>query len=103
MSRLMSAFLFGAAMTATPFAASAQQPATPAAPPAAAAAEAPAASEAKTVDLDRRVCKNVVPTGTRLSKGRICKKVREWNLQAEDDRQAINKIQRQPLKAPGGE
>ena len=102
MSRPLTAAFLAAAFAAAPFAAAAQETAAPAAqeaaPKAAEAGESAAAR--KDLDPNRRVCKGVVPTGSRLHKGKICKTAREWALQAETDRANLARMQKQPLKAP---
>jgi hypothetical protein len=75
-------------------AAAAALPATarPAQPAAATAAQG---DQAQTKgDPNRRVCKQMVPTGTRLAKGRVCKKAREWQQQRDDDKGTLNRMQK---------
>ena len=94
MSRSLTLVMAAAALLAAPAAVSAQEGDAASTP----AAQASTMSEA---DLNRRVCKGMVPTGSRLKKGKICKTQRQWLLDAEQDRQNLNKMQKQPLKAPG--
>ena len=97
MSRSMTAAVFAAAVFALPMAAAAQGGEAAAPAPAAGQKAAPAAKSA----LDRRVCKTIVPTGTRLSKGRACKTAREWQQQTDDDRNTLNRMQKIPDNRAG--
>ena len=70
------------------------QPAASAAQPAAAAqpAVASTAPASDGLDPDRVVCKQLAPTGTRISK-RTCYKASEWEKMARDAKEATDKVQ----------
>ena len=90
MTRITLAALALGLAAGAPLSASAQQPAN-AEPPASKGSEP--ASQFKG-DMNRRVCKTIVPTGTRLAKGRVCKKAREWLLESEESKRTINRMQK---------
>ena len=55
---------------------------------------APAATAAvATGDPNRRVCKAVTTTGTRLGKAKICRTAREWAEQTDQDRRSLERMQ----------
>ncbi len=53
----------------------------------------PAQSAAKVNELDKVVCKKEDSLGSRLSAKRVCLTVREWRQQAEDSREATERLQ----------
>jgi hypothetical protein len=54
-------------------------------------------------DPNRRVCKAVVATGSRLGKAKVCKTAAEWQAQRAEDRKALERIQGQRSAAcPNG-
>ena len=55
-------------------------------------ADAAGGSEAKG-DPDRRVCKSVATTGTRLGKTRVCMTAREWDAKTAEDRRSLERMQ----------
>lgn len=61
----------------------------------------PASAKAKN-PLDKVVCRTEDTMGTRLGGHRVCATVREWQEQAEDNRQAIDKIQQGQGTVPSG-
>lgn len=52
-------------------------------------------------DPDRRVCKSVVATGSRLGKNKVCKSARDWANQQLEDRRALEKLQGSRTKPMG--
>ena len=68
---------------------------SPEANAAASAASKPAAASAASNkgDPNRRICRAVVSTGSRLGKAKICKTAREWEEQSAEDRRALEKMQ----------
>jgi hypothetical protein len=102
LSRLLTlAFFAAAAAAAAPISVAGQTPA-PTETAVQATRAAPAQPQAKGLDPDRRVCKGTTPTGSRLAKTKICKTAREWELQKQEDRQAINRMQKLGDKQSGG-
>lgn len=92
MSQRLAIALFAAALSAAPFVALAE-PTAPSATPPAKGADAAA-------DPDRRVCKTIAVTGTRLSKAKVCKTAREWDAQTAQTRQDLERNQSQgPIKS----
>ena len=53
----------------------------------------------KTGDPNRRVCKVLGATGSRLAKGRICKTAREWAETQVQHQEDVNRMQKLPLKS----
>ena len=99
LSRSFTALLLGAALLAAPLAAVAQGSDPEAAASPGRAADAP---KAKGLDPNRRVCKGIAATGSRLDKVKVCKTAREWDEQKRVDRAELNRMQTQlPTKAPG--
>ena len=76
-------------------AASAQQQAQEQAPTALAASEASGAKTAATGDPNRRICKTVKVTGTRLGKAKVCRSAMEWSEQTAQNRQGLERAQTQ--------
>ena len=74
--------------------------------PAAAQTAAPppptANAKAKPNPLDKVVCKTEEVIGSRLNTQRVCMTVREWQDQADDSRQALEKIQQGQGVTPSG-
>jgi hypothetical protein len=74
--------------------ASAQVSTTAAQTPATKAAADPAVAAALAKgDGDKRICKAVTATGTRLGKAKICRTAREWAAQTEQDRRSLERMQ----------
>lgn len=59
------------------------------------ASDAATAKTAITGDPNRRVCKAVKITGTRLGKGKVCRTAAEWAEQTTQTRQDLEKAQTQ--------
>jgi hypothetical protein len=98
LSRALTA-VFAAAMFAAPLAVSAQETAQA---PTTGSQASPAASPANRLDPNRRVCKGIIATGSRLGKSKICKTAREWELQRQEQRQSLNRMQKLEDKQSGG-
>lgn len=62
--------------------------------PAAAQQQAPNAMRG---DPNERVCEDVVPTGSRLAKSRVCATRSEWEAKRRDDREVTERYQRLDL------
>jgi hypothetical protein len=75
--------------------AAAAQPAGAAAPAAAAAAAAAVAPQAKAKPV--RICKGAELTGSRLSKGRVCKTREEWDRIARKSKDGTEELVRRAL------
>ena len=45
-------------------------------------------------DPNRKVCRSLAATGSRLNRAKICKTAREWSEQQHDHRQELERIQR---------
>ena len=95
MSSSMTAALLAAAVLGAPLAVSAQENTAPTATAVEATQAAPGTPVAKGLDPERRVCKPIVATGSRLGKSKVCKTAREWEAQTASDRQALNRLQSQ--------
>ena len=52
------------------------------------------AKSAVTGDPNRRICKTLAATGSRLSRAKVCKTAREWAEQQHDHKQELDRIQR---------
>jgi hypothetical protein len=66
-----------------------------------AGSEQPISDAAIRGDPERRICKQVTATGSRLKGGRVCKKAREWADEKLIDRKALERIQTQrSVKSP---
>jgi len=59
-------------------------------------------ARAKPNPLDKVVCKTEEVIGSRLNSQRVCMTVREWQDQADDSRQALEKIQQGQGVVPSG-
>ena len=57
-------------------------------------AEAP--SKALTGDPNRRICKNLTATGSRLAQAKICKTAREWAEQQHEHKDQLERFQNRP-------
>ena len=53
-------------------------------------------------DPNRKICKALGPTGTRLAKARICKTAREWSEQQYEHKHQLERIQTRPNRPDGG-
>ena len=53
----------------------------------------PAPRSAKMGDPDRRDCKTLTPTGSRLGRAKICKTAREWAEQEYEHRKDLERLQ----------
>lgn len=80
-----------------------------AAVPAAAQQQPPAQQRpAKSISSDssERICEDVIPTGSRLAKSRVCATRAEWEVRRRDDREVTERYQRVDLdpcrRAPSG-
>lgn len=63
----------------------------------------PAPQGAKAPDpLDKIVCRTEEVIGSRLNSQRVCLTVREWRQQAEDSREAVERIQQGQGTVPSG-
>jgi hypothetical protein len=92
-----AAFMFALACSAALGACSSAQT-----PPASAAAGTPevassAAPADPMADPDRMICKNVIPTGSRIGK-RTCMTARNWNQAQKDARDAVDQVQRNSMQ-----
>jgi hypothetical protein len=67
----------------------------------AAANAAPASLAVTHGDPNRRVCKTLTATGSRLNKATVCKTAREWAEQQYEHQQRLDRMQR-PRKPDGG-
>jgi hypothetical protein len=75
-------------------------PATPAAaPPAtpAAAPQTPAAAPVAGAQADRVICKPNTPTGSRISRGKVCRTKKQWDMLAAGSQNAVDEAQRRAL------
>jgi hypothetical protein len=55
-----------------------------------------AAKTAITGDPNRRVCRSLAATGSRLSRAKICKTAREWAEQQYEGKKELERIQTRP-------
>ena len=63
------------------------------------ASQSSGAKTALTGDPNRRICKTIKVTGTRLGKAKVCRSAMEWSEQTAQSRQDLEKAQTQtPLK-----
>lgn len=62
----------------------------------------PAAPVAKENPLDKVVCRTEETIGSRLKKHKVCATLREWKDQEEENREAVDRIQRNTDIAPSG-
>lgn len=73
-----------------------------------ATAQAPAtqtadiSSEVRKNPLDKIVCRTEEGLGSRLNRKRVCMSVREWKDQADDSRDAVERIQQGQGVIPSG-
>ena len=75
-----------------------------AAPAIAQTSPAPPAPQAKPQinPLDRIICRTEEGLGSRLNRKKVCMSVREWKEQAEDSRDAVERIQQSQGMIPSG-
>ena len=57
--------------------------------------EASGAKTALTGDPNRRICKTIKVTGTRLGKSKVCRSAVEWSEQTAQNRQGLERAQTQ--------
>lgn len=55
----------------------------------------PATPTAKTNPLDKIICRTEEGLGSRLNRKKVCMTVREWKDQAQDSREATERMQQQ--------
>lgn len=57
---------------------------------------------AATNPLDKVLCRTEEGLGSRLNRKRVCMTVRDWQEQAQDSREATEKLQQQGQQNPSG-
>ena len=63
-------------------------------------AQAQAAPVAKINPLEKIVCRTEDPSGGRLNRQRVCMSVRDWQDQAQENREATERLQLQGQNLP---
>jgi hypothetical protein len=63
-------------------------------------AQAQPAPVAKINPLEKIVCRTEDPTGGRLNRQRVCMTVRDWQDQAQENREAVERLQQQGQNVP---
>ena len=93
---MLGAFVFAAALAASPdqAAAAATSPATPA-PAAATPVSHTAANQLGVSDPNRVTCHTEETTGTRLGATRVCMTTAQWEARAAENEQVLNGYQQQ--------